>query len=94
MKTNKRNNKRFRKTKKHRMVGGVLSVMDPGYVFDGVNREWESICKKIEPINPDAKSLTDGEFKITYHKNDIYDNFVGGMLSIPTTLPIRIRVIL
>lgn len=76
------------------MVGGV-SVMDPGYVFDGVKSEYESVCKKIETINPAAKSLTDGEFKITYHKNDIYDNFVGGgMLSIPTTLPIRIRIIL
>ena len=82
MKTNKRNNKRFRKTKKHRMVGGV-SVMDPGYVFDGVKSEWESVCKKIETINPAAKSLTDGEFKITYHKNDIYDNFVGEYVKHP-----------
>jgi len=76
MKTNKRNNKRFRKTKKHRMVGGV-SVMDPGYVYDGVTREWESKCNKSETINPGAKSFNNEEFKITYHKKDIYDNFVG-----------------
>jgi hypothetical protein len=83
MKTNKRNNKRFRKTKKHRMVGGV-SVMESGYVFDGVKRGYyEEICNKRETINPDAKSFDNEEFKVTYHKNDIYDNFVGRYVNHP-----------
>jgi len=83
MKTNKRNHKRFRKTKKHRMVGGV-SVMESGYVFDGVKRGYyEEICNKRETINPDAKSFDNEEFKVTYHKNDIYDNFVGRYVNHP-----------
>ena len=82
MKTNKKNNKRFRKTKKHRMVGGV-SVMESGYFFDGVNREYQEKCNKRETINPKAESFNNEEFKVTYHKNDIYDNFVGRYVNHP-----------
>jgi hypothetical protein len=83
MKTNKRNNKRFRKTKKHRMVGGV-SIMDSGYVFDGVKSEYYDKRNRHETIKPEAKSFFDNEeFKVTYHKNDIYDNFVGRYVNNP-----------